>query len=226
MSTISSAAPIYPINADTTAGGGSAAGKTDASSDVANRFLTLLVTQLQNQDPLNPLDNAQVTSQLAQLSTVNGINKLNDTLSGLAASFGANQYLQAAGLVGHDVLVPGNSMSLAAGKAAGGFTLPSGTDKVTVTITDGAGQRVRQLDLGKLPAGAQRFEWDGKTDAGVAVKDGSYGISITGTIDGKAVTLDALASGRVTGIVPGSNGTQVQVAGLGLVDLASVKQIN
>ncbi len=226
MSTISSTAPIYPINADTTAGGGSVAGKTDASSDVANRFLTLLVTQLQNQDPLNPLDNAQVTSQLAQLSTVNGINKLNDTLSGLAASFGANQYLQAAGLVGHDVLVPGNSMSLAAGKAAGGFTLPSGTDKVTVTITDGAGQRVRQLDLGKLPAGAQRFEWDGKTDAGVAVKDGSYGISITGTVDGKAVTLDALASGKVTGIVPGSNGTQVQVAGLGLVDLASVKQIN
>ena len=84
MTTISSTAPIYPINADTTAGGGSAASKTDASSDVANRFLTLLVTQLQNQDPLNPLDNAQVTSQLAQLSTVNGINKLNDTLSGLA----------------------------------------------------------------------------------------------------------------------------------------------
>ena len=124
------------------------------------------------------------------------------------------------------MLVPGNGMSLAAGKAAGGFTLPSGADKVAVTITDGAGQRVRQLDLGTLPAGAQRFEWDGKTDAGVAVKDGSYGISITGTIDGKAVTLDALVSGKVTGIVPGSNGTQVQVAGLGLVDLASVKQIN
>ena len=100
--------------------------------------------------------------------------------------------VQAAGLVGHDVLVPGNSMSLAAGKAAGGFTLPAGTDKVTVTITDGAGQRVRQLDLGKLPAGAQRFEWDGKTDTGVAVKDGSYGISITGTIDGKAVTLSLI----------------------------------
>ena len=74
---------------------------------MANRFLTLLVTQLQNQDPLNPLDNAQVTSQLAQLSTVNGINKLNDTMSGLVASFGASQYLQASNLVGHDVMVPG-----------------------------------------------------------------------------------------------------------------------
>jgi flagellar basal-body rod modification protein FlgD len=224
MTTVSSTAtsPLAAFGTAATA----AASKGDASSDVANRFLTLLVTQLQNQDPLNPLDNAQVTSQLAQLSTVNGINKLNDTLAGLVSSFGASQYLQAANLVGHDVLVPGNAMTLAGGKAAGGFTLASAAEKVVATITDAAGTRVRQLDLGARGDGAQRFEWDGKTDAGVAAKDGNYKISVTATIGGKAVALDPLMAGKVTGIVPGAAGTQVQVAGLGLIDLSSVKQIN
>jgi flagellar basal-body rod modification protein FlgD len=230
MSSVQSTAPIYSMNTDATAAAASAAtaiaGKGDTSSDVANRFLTLLVTQLQNQDPLNPLDNAQVTSQLAQLSTVNGINKLNDTLSGLVASFGANQYLQAASLVGHDVLVPADRLNLAGGKASGGFTLDTAAEKVVVTISDAGGQRVRQVDLGALGAGAQKFDWDGKTDAGVGVSDGKYMVTITATIDGKAVALDALSTGKVTGIVPGSNGTQVQVAGLGLVDITSIKQIN
>ena len=229
MTVVSSTPPIHPISGDFAASataGVNAAAKADTSSEVANRFLTLLVTQLKNQDPLNPLDNAQVTSQLAQLSTVNGINKLNDTLSGLAASFGASQYLQAASLVGHDVLVSGDQMTLAGGKAAGGFTLPSAAEKVVVGITDANGQRLRELDLGSLPAGAQRFEWDGKTGAGAAAKDGKYTISISATVGGKAVPLDALASGKVTGIVPGSNGTKVQIAGLGLVDLASIKEIN
>lgn len=223
MTTVSSTAssPLATLGSTATA-----AAQSDTSSDVANRFLTLLVTQLRNQDPLNPLDNAQVTSQLAQLSTVNGINKLNDTLSGLVASFGANQYLQAANLVGHDVLVPGNAMSLADGKAAGGFTLASAAEKVVVTVTDAAGTRIRQLDLGARADGAQRFEWDGKNDAGAAAKDGNYAISVTATIGGKAVALDPLMAGRVTGIVPGATGTQVQVAGLGLIDLSSVKQIN
>jgi flagellar basal-body rod modification protein FlgD len=224
MTTVSSTAtsPLATFGSAASA----ATSKTDTSNDVANRFLTLLVTQLQNQDPLNPLDNAQVTSQLAQLSTVNGINKLNDTLAGLVSSFGANQYLQAANLVGHDVLVPGNAMALAGGKAAGGFTLDSGAEKVVATITDAAGTRIRQLDLGARGAGAQRFEWDGKNDAGVAAKDGNYAISVTATVGGKAVALDPLMAGKVTGIVPGAGGTQVQVAGLGLIDLSSVKQIN
>ena len=225
MTTVSSTASS-PLAAFGSSAATSSTSKTDTSSDVANRFLTLLVTQLQNQDPLNPLDNAQVTSQLAQLSTVNGINKLNDTLAGLVSSFGASQYLQAANLVGHDVLVPGNAMALAGGKAAGGFTLPSAAEKVVVSVTDAAGTRVRQLDLGARGDGAQRFEWDGKTDAGTAAKDGNYAISVTATIGGKAVALDPLMAGKVTGIVPGAAGTQVQVAGLGLIDLSSVKQIN
>lgn len=223
--------PLSPLTADTTASAApgaspAAASKSDTSADIGNRFLTLLVTQLKNQDPLNPLDNAQVTSQLAQLSTVNGINRLNDTLSSLVASFGASQYLQAANLVGRDVLAPGEQITLAGGRASGGFNLPESAENVVVTITDAGGQRVRAQSLGQLAAGAQRFEWDGKTDAGADANDGKYAVSVTATIGGKTVPLDALASGKVTGIVSGGNGTQVEIAGLGLVDLTSIKKIN
>lgn len=231
MATVSSSTPVYTLPTGGTSGTSAATAAastaaTDSSSEVANRFLTLLVSQLQNQDPLNPLDNAQVTSQLAQLSTVNGINRLNETLSGLVASFGANQYLQAATLVGRDVLVPGSSIALSEGAAAGGFTLDSSADSVTVTITDASGQRVRQLELGSFGAGTQRFEWDGKSDAGVVLADGKYTMSVSGSIGGKSVQLDALTSGKVTGIAPGTNGAQLQVAGLGLIDLTTIKQIN
>src|SRR6202040_3830260 len=104
MTAISTTAPVTNATAALTGTGATtaAAPATDGPS-IGDRFLTLLVTQLRNQDPLNPMDNAQMTSQLAQISTVTGINKLNDTLSSLSASLGSNQYLQAAGLVGHNV---------------------------------------------------------------------------------------------------------------------------
>ena len=230
MSTIQSTNPLYSVATDAsggiTASSTAKAAATDTSADVANRFLTLLVSQLQNQDPLNPLDNAQVTSQLAQLSTVNGINKLNDTMSALAASIGANQYLQAASLVGREVLTPGSGLTLAEAKGGGGFSLPTAADKVSVTITDAAGQRIRQFEIGPLAAGTQRFDWDGKTDNGAMAKDGSYTFTVTQVADGKTTELETLSVGKVTGIVPGSNGTQVQVAGVGLVDITGVRQIN
>ena len=81
-----------------------------AADDVQDRFLKLLVTQMKNQDPLNPLDNAQVTTQLAQISTVNGIEKLNATIEAMASSFTSGQSLQAATMIGKDVLVPGSTL--------------------------------------------------------------------------------------------------------------------
>ena len=82
-----------------------------------NKFMTLLVTQLKNQDPMNPLDNAQLTTQLAQLSTVTGVNKLNTTLESLKASYQSSEALQATNLIGHGVLVAGDFINLASGKA-------------------------------------------------------------------------------------------------------------
>jgi flagellar basal-body rod modification protein FlgD len=201
-----------------------ASGSGDAAAD---RFLTLLVAQLRNQDPLNPLDNAQVTTQLAQLSTVSGINKLNDSFGKLAASLGASQYLQATALVGHDVILAGGgTLAVASGKGSYGFGLAGAATQATVTITDTAGKAVRTISLGAQPAGVSTLVWDGKNDAGAQVADGTYSFSVSATAGGQAVAVEPYTVGRVMGIVPGSDGTKLRLAGLGLVDLAQILQIN
>ena len=204
-----------------------AAAQAGTPEDIEKRFLTLLVTQLRNQDPLNPMDNAQMTSQLAQISTVTGINKLNDTMSSLSASLGSNQYLQAAGLVGHNVLVAGNKLQLAAGAAAAGIKLASDADHVVVTISDASGSAIRKIDMGAQSGGAQNFAWDGNTDSGAKAADGQYTFTVQATQGGTAVTADALMSGLVDGVVVGSNGTtQLQLGRLGRIDLSQIIEIN
>ena len=106
----------------------SAAGKTDVE-ETQDRFLTLLVTQMKSQDPMNPLDNAQVTSQFAQLSTVTGINKLNDALTAMASTYQTNQTLQAASMINHGVLTPGSGIDLTKGNALLGVDLNGAADK-------------------------------------------------------------------------------------------------
>src|SRR3546814_4518302 len=98
--------------------------------DTQDRFLTLLVTQLQNQDPLNPMDNAQVTSQIAQLSTVNGINQLNNTLLALSGQMDVSQSMPDAALIGKDVLVPGTKISLG-GEPGAKVAPPYGVDLIS-----------------------------------------------------------------------------------------------
>jgi flagellar basal-body rod modification protein FlgD len=210
----------------TTASAASAGSAASGTSDAADRFLTLLVTQLKNQDPLNPLDNAQVTTQLAQISTVSGINQLNDTLAAMAASFDAKQYLQAASLVGRDVVIEGDSIALVEGSGTGALELAADADKVTVTIADGAGRVVRTLDLGAGDQGIVTFAWDGNDDTGTALKDGTYTIKVSASASDKPVNALPLAVGHVTGLIPGANGGSLNLAGLGRVDLASVLQIN
>ena len=216
---------IQDTTTTATAGTTATTTKSDAS-EASDRFLKLLVTQLRNQDPLSPMDNAQITTQLAQISTVSGINKLNDTLAALAASQGAAQYLQATGIVGHNVLVPGNQMQLAGDTAAGGLTLAQDADRVVVTISDAAGRRVRQLDLGALPSGTQAFTWDGRTDGGAAAGNGVYTIDVAATANGKAVAVDPLASAKVIGLYPGKDGTLLDLGRLGRIDISKVIEIN
>ncbi len=115
-----------------------------ATSGTQDRFLKLLVTQLQNQDPLNPLDNAAVTSQLSQISTVTGIEKMNETLASLLSSYSDNQSMQAASLIGKNVLAPGTALKLAGGQATGGVNLAAAADQVRVSVLDSSG-RVLQV---------------------------------------------------------------------------------
>jgi flagellar basal-body rod modification protein FlgD len=129
MTTTSSVNPYAGLSS--AAGAGSV---TQNDADSADRFLKLLVAQMQNQDPLNPMDNAQVTSQMAQINTVNGIDKLNKTVQGLNLQFVQMQALQGAALVGRDVTVQGDRLAVSEGVGEGAFDLASACDDVKVEI--------------------------------------------------------------------------------------------
>src|SRR3954453_19541664 len=158
-----SSTTIDPFAALNSAGSSATQTKNDAGS--SDRFLKLLVAQMQNQDPLNPMDNAQVTSQMAQINTVSGIDKLNTTVQGLQSQFVQMQALQGATLVGHDVVVAGNKLDFsdgAGGVAAsgiGGFELTSPADAVKGEITTAAGRVVDTVQRGAATAGRHSFEW-------------------------------------------------------------------
>ena len=229
MNTIPMLKAADPGGAASGAGGttSTASSTAQAAQEAADRFLTLLVAQLQNQDPLNPLDNAQMTTQLAQISTVSGINQLNQTVAALGASLGVTQYLQAASLVGHDVVIGGNDVDLAGGKASeGGLELSGAADHVVITVTDDAGNVVRTMDLGAQKAGDQFFTWDGKTDSGATAPDGHYTFSATATAGGKAVTFDTLMTARVEGVVSTPSGAMLQLPHGSQIAFADIKQIH
>jgi flagellar basal-body rod modification protein FlgD len=207
-------------------GTGSGTTTPSATQSAQDRFLKLLTVQLQNQDPLNPLDNAQMTSQLAQISTVDGITQLNATMQAMMNSFSASQNMQAAALVGHGVIVPGNGLSLQQGTPAiGGVDLASAASNVTVTITDANGLTVRTMNLGALKAGSNDFQWDGKDDGGAPAASGSYTFSVAAAQNGQKVTATALQLGVVSSVSLGSKGATLDVGSLGSFSLSDVKQI-
>ncbi|HXA46308.1 MAG TPA: flagellar hook capping FlgD N-terminal domain-containing protein, partial [Burkholderiaceae bacterium] len=135
-------------------------------SAAQNQFMTLLVTQMKNQDPLNPMDNSQMTSQLAQLSTVSGINTLNATVQSLLASYQSSQTLQATAMIGQNVLTPGNTMTLANGAAPFGINVTSAAGDVRVAIQDGTGKTIDTMDLGAQQVGSVPLAWNGTTSSG------------------------------------------------------------
>ena len=204
---------------------GSKSTQRPAGDDLQDRFLKLLVTQMKNQDPLNPLDNAQVTTQLAQISTVNGIEKLNTTIQAMANSFNASQSMQAAGMIGKDVLVPGSTLHLAAGKGLFGFDLAQAADQVKVKIHDASGREVQVLDLGAQAAGPLALAWDGKTLDGAQAADGAYSFSVSAVRGDHQVDAQTLAFGSVQGVSQGNQGVRLNVDPLGMVGLPDVKQI-
>lgn len=199
---------------------------TNTTQGTEDRFLKLLVTQMKNQDPLNPLDNAQVTSQMAQLSTVTGVEKLNTTLAAMSQSFMSSQSMQAAGMIGHSVLAAGSDLNVKDGKAnSGGIDLQGNADKLTVAVKDSTGKVVRSIDLGAQTTGTVPFQWDGKTDADTVAPDGKYTFSVAATQGTDNVTANPLAQGKVTSVTLGATGISLNIEGLGVIDATKVSQI-
>jgi len=197
----------------------------DGKIDLQNRFLTLLTAQIRNQDPLNPLDNSQMTSQLAQISTVDGIERLNATLQALMSNSNESSAVQAAALVGHGVLVPGSGLRLDQGVALGGIELAEPADRVRVSIKDSNGRAVRTLDLGARESGSHILRWDGKDDSGAQTADGAYTIAIEAVRGDAKVAATALELGIVSSISRSAHGVSLNVGTLGAFKLDDIRQI-
>lgn len=210
-------------------------GSTDSVSADTDKFMTLLVTQLQNQDPLNPMDNAQMTSQLAQLQTVTGVNKLNTTLESLKSSYQSSEAMQATNLIGHGVLVAGSGVTLASGKAVLGVELGSDADNLKVVISDAKGNEVETMDLGAQKAGVLPLAWNGvpdptKLDSSgkpVTLGDGNYTFKVVATrgganlTDAKGLSFDSVASVTTNS----TDGVKVNLSGKGTLTLADIKEV-
>ena len=214
--------------------GGSAGLNASQSGALRENFMTLLVTQLQNQDPLNPMDNHQTTSQLAQVNTVSGIEKLNDSLSEINGQIDAGQSLQASGLIGKGVLVPGDRILLSQGEEGEVNTTPFGVelqspaDNVTVTITNGDGQVINRYDVGAVDSGIDSFSWNGKTSDGEAAVDGAYKVAVEATQEGESVPVETLNYAQVNSVTPAGESGDIQLdlgAVYGRVGLSDIKQI-
>jgi flagellar basal-body rod modification protein FlgD len=206
------------------------ASATDSVQADTDKFMTLLVTQLKNQDPLNPLDNAQVTSQLAQLQTVTGVNKLNETLETLKSSYQSSEAMQATNLIGHGVLVEGNTLNLTGGKSVFGVDLATDADNVQVVVTDPrTGKDVATIELGAAEAGAMPLAWNGSSDSvdAALLGDGKYSFRVVATRGGQPLTdVKALSLDTVASVSTNSkDGVKLNLASKGAITLADIHQV-
>ncbi|NMM14905.1 MAG: flagellar hook assembly protein FlgD [Rhodoferax sp.] len=199
----------------------SAATAAATSAATQDRFMTLLVAQLKNQDPMSPMDNAQMTSQMAQINTVTGIQQVNDTLKSMATQFTSLQVLQGSSMVGHNVLVASNTLTSSAGVASGAVDLAGKADAVKVEILSPGGQVLETFDLGALDAGRHSFDWDASTYQGT----GEPSFRVTATLAGQAVANTSLAQDTVVSVGSENGAMTVQLQGRTAVPYDSIKAI-
>jgi flagellar basal-body rod modification protein FlgD len=198
-------------------------------------FLTLMLAQLQNQDPTSPIDSNQFLTQLAQLSEVQGINQLNTTFTTLSNSLSSSQAMQASSLLGHQVLVTSSTATLATAGATvtGAVNVPQNSSQVIVDVSDAAGNLVQQIPLGAQSTGLANFTWDGTESDGSQAPAGTYtlnaqvaGVSSTAAIPTYVNGMVQSVSMGGTGSSTSSSGLTLNVSGQGSVPFSSVLQIS
>jgi len=166
-----------------------------------DRFLKLLVAQLNNQDPMNPMDNSQMTSQIAQINTVSGIQQLNDSIKSMSAQYTSMQVMQGASMIGHQVLASGNTMSVNAGVGTAALSLDSDASSVKVQVLTPSGQVIDQIDLGAMTAGSHNFQWDASKYTGSSTPT----FSVTAKQGTSSVTATPLVRDTITSVGTDSN---------------------
>lgn len=202
-------------------------GKKDALGQ--RDFLKLMTAQLNNQDPLKPMESGEFFNQISQFSVVSGVNDLNDSFSQIANAMFSSQALQASAMVGRSVLYQGSQLSFNGNKpVTGEVSLPSGTSQLLFNIYDQNGEVVRRIDMGAQPSGSIAFQWDGNDQSGKPAIAGTYYLGAEAKYGTETVALDTYIHDNVESVSIGSNGTGVT---LNLSDgtkvaLSSVKKIS
>jgi len=206
MSTTINNIPIYDRSAppvQATSNGTSAA-------DLSKNFLKMLTVQLQNQDPMNPMDNAAMTSQLAQLNQVDGINKLNTSVNSLVAQMQSANFMNLSSSVGKTALAEGSQVYFSGNAVGMAAKLDTPAASLKAVIRDSNSQIVNQFDFGPTPAGMADFIWDGGDDAGKQMMAGIYTLELTATdTQGKTSAPASYVGAMVASI--GQEGTDMKV---------------
>ena len=201
-------------------------GTGNNAQDLQNQFLTMLVTQLKNQDPTNPMDNSQLTTQLAQINTLSGIEKLNTTLGSISGQISTSQSLQSSTLIGHGVMVNGGQILVGNGTTTPfGVELASASTGTSATIKDTSGTVIDTVDLGALSAGVHTFSWDGKLTDGSVAPDGKYSVAIAASNGNAQLVAQPLNYAYVNGVSTANNTTKLDLGTMGSATLDDVRQI-
>ncbi len=193
------------------------------------QFLSIMTTQLQHQDPLEPMDNGDFLGQIAQFGTVTGIENLNESFSSFSDAITNGQALQAGSLVGRTVLAPADSAYLQSGQTIDGrVELDSSAQNVEVLISDQYGQPVRTINLGARAGGAVEFSWDGMSDDGIYVSPGQYNISMMALRGDQYEAVQPQVYSRVDSVSmgAGASGLTLNLAGSGTMPFSNVTAIS
>ena len=188
-------------------------------------FLKLLTTQLQHQDPMEPMENGEFMGQMAQFSTVQGITEMGESIDGLVGMYQGQQISANASMIGKKALVDGNWAQLEGGKLAGAIDLTTAANDLRIDVKSETGELMASLGLGSKMAGTQEFSWDGIKHDGTTAPEGNYYLSASAIRDGQATVPAMQVYGTVNSVQMKGNEVTLNVSGQGNVSFNNVKRI-
>jgi len=189
-------------------------------------FLKLLTTQLQHQDPMEPMENGEFMGQMAQFSTVSGITEMSESIDNLVSIYQGQQMSNNASMIGKQALVSGNWAQLKGGQLGGAIDLKTAANDLRIDIKSETGEVMASLSLGSKLAGTQEFSWDGIKHDGTVAAEGSYYLSATAIRDGETMVPPMQVYGTVNSIQLKSGEVTLNVSGQGNVSFNNIKRIS
>ncbi|WP_295164388.1 flagellar hook assembly protein FlgD [uncultured Buchnera sp.] len=194
--------------------------------DLQKNFLSLLMAQIKNQDPTDPIKNTELTSQLAQINTATGIEKLNNTVGKFSNKINQSQNIQVSALIGHHVMIPSSQIVHTEGiETKFGMELINDTTKVNIKITDDKGQIIYVKEMENLKSGIYGFIWDGKNLDREEMKTAKYNVTVVAKNKNKEVPVQVLSEALVNSIITSSIDPIIDLGAMGTTTLSKIRKI-